>query len=225
MMPAAWSGVRAVLFDLDGTLLDSAPDLAAAANVVRRNAGLEDLPLADYRPFVGTGARGMLRIALGLQPDMPEFEARREEFFQAYEGLLMQHSGLFSGVPQLVQSLEQQGRPWGIVTNKSERFTLPIARQEATLGRAAVVVCGDTTAHAKPHPAPLLYACERLGIAPEQAIYVGDDERDMQAARAAGMRAVAADYGYLGGVESTDAWNPDAAIKNPLELLNLLGVD
>ncbi|MDR2325455.1 MAG: phosphoglycolate phosphatase [Acidovorax sp.] len=224
-MPATWSGVRAVLFDLDGTLLDSAPDLAAAANVVRRNAGLEDLPLADYRPFVGTGARGMLRIALGLQPDMPEFEARREEFFQAYEGLLMQHSGLFSGVPQLVQSLEQQGRPWGIVTNKSERFTLPIARQEATLGRAAVVVCGDTTAHAKPHPAPLLYACERLGIAPEQAIYVGDDERDMQAARAAGMRAVAADYGYLGGVESTDAWNPDAAIKNPLELLNLLGVD
>jgi phosphoglycolate phosphatase len=225
MMPAVWSGVRAVLFDLDGTLLDSAPDLAAAANVVRRNAGLEDLPLADYRPFVGTGARGMLRIALGLQPEMPEFEAHREAFFQAYEGLLMQHSGLFAGVPQLVQSLEQQGRPWGIVTNKSERFTLPIAWQEATLGRAAVVVCGDTTAHAKPHPAPLLYACERLGIAPEQAIYVGDDERDMQAARAAGMRAVAADYGYLGGVESTDAWNPDAAIKNPLELLNLLGVD
>lgn len=224
-MAAAWSGVRAVLFDLDGTLLDSAPDLAAAANVVRRNAGLEDLPVADYRPFVGTGARGMLRIALGLQPDMSEFEARREDFFQAYEGLLMQHSGLFAGVQQLVQSLEQQGRPWGIVTNKSERFTLPIARQEATLGRAAVVVCGDTTAHAKPHPAPLLYACERLGVAPEQAIYVGDDERDIQAARAAGMRAVAADYGYLGGVESTDAWSPDAAIKNPLELLNLLGVD
>lgn len=224
-MAAPWNGVRAVLFDLDGTLLDSAPDLAAAANVVRRNAGMDDLPLTHYRPFVGTGARGMLRIALGLQPDMPEFEAHREEFFQAYEGLLMQYSGLFAGVPQLVQELERQGRPWGIVTNKSERFTLPIARQEATLGRAAVVVCGDTTPHAKPHPAPLLHACERLGILPAQAIYVGDDERDMQAARAAGMRGVAADYGYLGGVDSTVGWNPDAAIKNPLELLNLLSLD
>lgn len=224
-MAVPWNGVRAVLFDLDGTLLDSAPDLAAAANVVRRNAGMDDLPLAYYRPFVGTGARGMLRIALGLQPDMPEFEAHREEFFQAYEGLLMQHSGLFAGVPQLVQELERQGCPWGIVTNKSERFTLPIARQEATLGRAAVVVCGDTTPHAKPHPAPLLHACERLGILPAQAIYVGDDERDMQAAHAAGMRGVAADYGYLGGVDSTAGWNPDAAIKNPLELLNLLSLD
>ena len=223
-MVAPWNGVRAVLFDLDGTLLDSAPDLAAAANVVRRNAGMDDLPLAQYRPFVGTGARGMLRIALGLQPDMPEFDAKREEFFQAYEGLLMQHSGLFAGVSQLVQALEQQGYPWGVVTNKSERFTLPIAQQEATLGRAAVVVCGDTTPHSKPHPAPLLHACERLGILPEHAIYVGDDERDMQAARAAGMRGVAADYGYLGGVSSTAAWNPDAAIKNPLELLNLLGL-
>lgn len=224
-MAVPWNGVRAVLFDLDGTLLDSAPDLAAAANVVRRNAGMDDLPLAYYRPFVGTGARGMLRIAMGLQPDMPEFEAHREEFFQAYEGLLMQHSGLFAGVPQLVQELERQGCPWGIVTNKSERFTLPIARQEATLGRAAVVVCGDTTPHAKPHPAPLLHACERLGILPAQAIYVGDDERDMQAAHAAGMRGVAADYGYLGGVDSTAGWNPDAAIKNPLELLNLLSLD
>lgn len=223
-MVAPWNGVRAVLFDLDGTLLDSAPDLAAAANVVRRNAGMDDLPLAQYRPFVGTGARGMLRIALGLQPDMPEFDSKREEFFQAYEGLLMQHSGLFAGVPQLVQALEQQGYPWGVVTNKSERFTLPIAQQEATLGRAAVVVCGDTTPHSKPHPAPLLHACELLGVLPEHAIYVGDDERDMQAARAAGMRGVAADYGYLGGVSSTAAWNPDAAIKNPLELLNLLGL-
>lgn len=224
-MPVAWSGVRAVLFDLDGTLLDSAPDLGAAANVLRRSAGLEDLPLSAYRPYVGTGARGMLRIALGLQPDAADFDAHREAFFQAYEAVLMQHSVLFAGVPQLVQQLEQQGICWGIVTNKSERFTHPIAQQQATLARAGALVCGDTTAHAKPHPAPLLHACERLGVAPEQAIYVGDDERDMQAARAAGMRGVAADYGYLGGVESTDAWNPDAAIKNPLELLNLLGLD
>lgn len=224
-MAAPWSSVRAVLFDLDGTLLDSAPDLAAAANVVRRNAGMDDLPLSQYRPYVGTGARGMLRIALGLSPEMADFEAKREEFFAAYEDLLMQHSDVFDGVPALVRELASRGYMWGIVTNKSERFALPIAQQQATLGQAAVVVCGDTTPYSKPHPAPLLHACERLGVQPAHAIYVGDDERDMQAARAAGMRGVAADYGYLGGVDSTASWNPDASIKTPLELLNLLGLD
>lgn len=216
--------VQAVLFDLDGTLLDSAPDLAAAANVVRVNHGLEALPLANYRPYVGTGARGMLRIALGLEPGTPEFDVQREVFFQAYEGLLMQHSELFQGVPELVDALERAAIPWGIVTNKSERFTYPIVAMEATLARAGVVVCGDTTPHSKPHPAPLLHASERLGQIAQGVIYVGDDERDMQAARAAGMRGIAADYGYLGGVESTQAWQPDAAIKSPLGLLNLLGL-
>lgn len=223
-MRPVWGGVRAVLFDLDGTLLDSAPDLGAAANVLRRRAGLEDLPLSAYRPYVGTGARGMLRIALGMQPDAADFDVQREAFFQAYEAALLQHSMLFAGVQLLLEQLEQQGLRWGIVTNKSERFAKPIAQQQATLARAGALVCGDTTAHAKPHPAPLLYACEQLGVAPQQAIYVGDDERDIQAAHAAGMRGVAADYGYLGGVESTDDWNPDAAIKKPLELLDLLGL-
>lgn len=225
MSPIHWGNVRAVLFDLDGTLLDSAPDLAAAANVVRHNAGLEDLPWQQYRPFVGTGARGMLRIALNLHPEMPEFIECRDAFFQAYESLLMQHSGLFGGVAEMIQALERQGLLWGIVTNKSERFALRIVEQDLTLGRAAVVVCGDTTPYSKPHPAPLLHACEQLKIAPERVIYVGDDERDVQAAHAAGMRAVAADYGYLGGADDTAAWNPDAAIKKPLELLNLLGLD
>jgi len=219
-----WSGVQAVLFDLDGTLLDSAPDLAAAANALRAKAGLADLPLAHYRPYVGTGARGMLRIALGLEPEVPEFGAQKEAFFQAYESLLMQHSMLFEGVPALLGALEQASIPWGIVTNKSERFTHPIMALEATLARAEVVVCGDTTPYAKPHPAPLLHAGERLGAPPSSVIYIGDDERDMQAARAAGMRGVAADYGYLGGAEGTEGWRPDAAIKKPLDLLSLLGL-
>lgn len=218
-------GVKAVLFDLDGTLLDSAPDLAAAANMLRAQQSLPDLPLADYRPYVGTGARGMLRIALGLTPDMAEFDVQKEAFFLAYEAQLMRQSSLFPGVPGLLKQFDERNLGWGIVTNKSQRFTHPIVQQEATLGRAAVVVCGDTTAHAKPHPAPLLHACAQLQVDPAQVIYVGDDERDMQAARAAGMRGIAADYGYLGGVDSTQPWNPTASIKSPHELLNLLGLD
>ena len=224
-MSQTLQNVRGVLFDLDGTLLDSAPDLAAAANVLRAREGLADLPLAHYRPFVGTGARGMLRIALGLTPEMEGFELQKEAFFQAYEQQLMRQSTLFPEVGEVLQRLDEHRIPWGIVTNKSQRFTNPIVQQDATLGRAAVVVCGDTTPHSKPHPAPLLHACAQLQSDPTYVIYVGDDERDMQAARAAGMRGVAADYGYLGGVDSTEAWNPTASIKSPRELLRLLGLD
>lgn len=223
-MSQLFQGVKAVLFDLDGTLLDSAPDLAAAANMLRVQKGMPDLPLANYRPYVGTGARGMLRIALGLTPEMSGFDEQKEAFFQAYETQLMRQSSLFAGVPDVLLRLDAKNLSWGIVTNKSQRFTHPIVKQEATLGRAAVVVCGDTTAHSKPHPAPLLHACAQLQVDPAQVIYVGDDERDMQAAKAAGMRGVAADYGYLGGVDSTLAWNPTASIKSPHELLNLLGL-
>lgn len=217
--------IDAVLFDLDGTLLDSAPDLASAANQLRLVRGMQFLPNAHYRPFVGTGARGMLRIALDVQPDAPQFEQLKEEFFVAYEQCMGQHSQLFEGVPHLLQVLQVRSKKWGIVTNKSERFTLPIVRSLGVLATAESVVCGDTTAHAKPHPAPLLEAAKRLEVLPERCIYVGDDERDMVAARAAGMQAVAAAYGYLGGVDSVHAWGPDAVIKSPVELLRLLQID
>lgn len=217
--------IDAVLFDLDGTLLDSAPDLASAANQLRLVRGMQVLPHAHYRPFVGTGARGMLRIALDVQPDAPQFEQLKEEFFVAYEQCMGQHSQLFEGVPHLLQVLQGHAKKWGIVTNKSERFTLPIVRSLGVLATAESVVCGDTTAHAKPHPAPLLEAAKRLEVLPERCIYVGDDERDMVAARAAGMQAVAAAYGYLGGVDSVHAWGPDAVIKSPVELLRLLQID
>lgn len=224
MSEARLGAVKAVLFDLDGTLLDSAPDLGAAANALRTARGLEALPLAHYRPFVGTGARGMLRLALGTQPDDPGFDTLREEFFQAYEACMGQHACLFAGVQQVTQQLRTAGLSWGIVTNKSERFTHPIAQACPVLSQAQALVCGDTTPHAKPHPAPLLAAAQRLGIAPSDCLYVGDDERDMQAARAAGMGAVAAAYGYLGGVTSVTAWQPDAIIESPYELLNVLGL-
>ncbi len=217
--------VDAVLFDLDGTLLDSAPDLGFAANQLRIARGMEPLPQSHYRPFVGTGVRGMLRIALGVTPEAPDFEQLKEAFFVAYEQCMGQHSQLFAQVPQLVAALQAQGIAWGIVTNKSERFTLPIVQSQPVLVAAHAVVCGDTTAHSKPHPEPLLEAARRAGIAPARCIYVGDDERDMIAARAAGMQAIAAAYGYLGGVDSVTAWKPDFSINSPLELTQLLGLN
>lgn len=223
-MSTALKHIKAVLFDLDGTLLDSAPDLGFAANQLRIARGVEPLPQMHYRPFVGTGARGMLRIALGVTPETPDFEALKEEFFVAYEQCMGQHSQLFEEVPLVLQALQAHGLAWGIVTNKSERFTLPIVQASPPLLAAEAVVGGDTTPHSKPHPAPLLEAAQRIGVLPAQCIYVGDDERDMVAARAAGMHAVAAAYGYLGGVQSVQEWKPDAIINSPRELAQLLGL-
>jgi 2-phosphoglycolate phosphatase len=217
--------VQAVLFDLDGTLLDSAPDLGYAGNQLRVERGMEPLPQSLYRPFVGTGARGMVRIALGTTPDDSDFEAVKEEFFLAYERCMGKHSVLFEGVGPLLERLDARSMPWAIVTNKSERFTLPIIRNSKVLGRAATVVCGDTTSHSKPHPMPLIEAAKRIGAAQHSCVYVGDDERDMIAARSAQMGAVAAAYGYLGDAESVEAWKPDAVINSPCELTRLLVLD
>ncbi|MBB5203932.1 phosphoglycolate phosphatase [Inhella inkyongensis] len=212
---------RAVLFDLDGTLIDSAPDLAGAANHLREARGLAPLPLAALRPWVGTGARGMLKVALHLDPDHTEFEATRDEFLAVYERRLLQDTRAFSGVPALLAALVARGLPWGVVTNKAERFALPICRDMPLLQSAAAVVAGDTTTHAKPHPMPLLEAARRLGVAPEHCIYVGDDERDMQAARAAGMPGIVARWGYLGHGD-IQSWGAEAEIEAPEALLALL---
>lgn len=217
--------VEAVLFDLDGTLLDSAPDLGFAANQLRMARGLPSFPLSAYRAFVGTGAKGMIKIALGVNPDADQFEQLKEEFFQAYEKCMGQHSVLFEGVPSLIQVLESRQIKWGIVTNKSERFTLPIVSNMHEFSGASAIVAGDTMPHSKPHPAPLLEAARRIKIMPERCIYVGDDERDMEAAHAAGMQSVAAAYGYLGVASSVGAWNPNAIINFPIELTQLLGLN
>lgn len=216
--------IQAILFDLDGTLLDSAPDLGFAANQLRLRRGMQALPMSDYRPFVGTGARGMLRIALGITPEDANFEVLKEEFFQAYEACMGQHSQLFEGVETVLAKLVECRIPWGIVTNKSERFTLPIAATMTAFQTAGALVCGDTTAHAKPHPLPLQEAAQRLEVPAQHCMYVGDDARDMQAARAAQMQAVAAAYGYLGGAEDLTLWQPDAIINSPSELMACLGL-
>jgi phosphoglycolate phosphatase len=218
-----WSteSIRAVLFDLDGTLIDSAPDLGAAADTMRTVRGLPSLPLEQYRPMVGAGARGMLGVAFGLTPEAPEFATLREEFFCNYEARMTRATTVFEGVAHLVANLQQRGVRWGIVTNKSQRFTIPLVASIADLSSAAVVVSGDTTPHAKPHPEPLLFAARSLGVPPQQCLYVGDDERDIQAGKAAGMATVAATYGYLGKQTDISQWAADAEINSPAQLLQL----
>lgn len=212
----------AVLFDLDGTLIDSAPDLGAAADQMRTDRGLASLPLARYRPMAGSGARGMLGVAFGMTPDAPGFAAMREEFFLNYEARMLRNTRIFPGVAELIDTLCGRGLRWGVVTNKSARFTDPLTRAIALFDTAGAIVSGDTTPHSKPHPAPLFEAARRLGVAPQACVYVGDDERDILAGRAAGMRTIAAAYGYMGEQAEVARWDADAAISSPLQLLQLL---
>jgi phosphoglycolate phosphatase len=214
--------VRAVLFDLDGTLIDSAPDLAGAADGMRLKRGLPSLPLADYRPMAGAGARGMLGVAFGVSPDHPDFSELREEFFTAYERRMTQDTQIFQGVPELLDSLTACGLVWGVVTNKSARFTLPLTQSMPMFRTAGAIVSGDTTPHAKPHPAPLLEAARLLGLNAACCMYIGDDERDIVAGLAAGMATVAATYGYLGQQSDVSRWGAHAVIHSPAELNQLL---
>jgi phosphoglycolate phosphatase len=214
--------IEAVLFDLDGTLIDSAPDLGAAADRMRVQRGLPSLPLERYRPMAGAGARGMLGIAFGMTPQHPDYDALREEFFVSYERRMTEHTRVFQGVAELIEALTSRGLRWGVVTNKSSRFTDPLTRSMALFASSEAVVSGDTTPHAKPHPAPLLEAARRLRVEPSRCIYVGDDERDILAGRAAGMGTVAAAYGYLGDNEEVTRWGADARIDDPVSLLALL---
>jgi N-acetyl-D-muramate 6-phosphate phosphatase len=217
-----FANVCAVLFDLDGTLIDSAPDLGAAADKMRVDRGLPSLPLDAYRHMAGAGARGMLGIAFGMKPDHPDYDTMREEFFSNYERCMTQRTYAFAGIPELIAQLTARGLAWGVVTNKAMRFAGPLTQRMSLFLTAAVVVGGDSTAHAKPHPEPLFEAARRLRLEPGQCIYVGDDERDVVAGRAAGMGTVAATYGYLGGNAAAAPWGADAHIASPHELAALL---
>jgi phosphoglycolate phosphatase len=211
---------RALLFDLDGTLADTAPDLAGALNRMRSKRGLAPTPYELLRPVASAGARGLIGAAFGLQPGDDGYEELRIEFLNNYAEALVVKSGLFEGISTLLQTLTERGLPWGIVTNKAARFTdllVPLIG----LSEAGCVVSGDTTAHAKPHPEPLLEAARRLSLPPHQCWYVGDDLRDIQAGRAADMPTIAAAWGYCGNAEPV-TWEADAIAATPAHILELL---
>ena len=212
---------RAVLFDLDGTLADTAPDLAAAVNLLRKDQGLDELPLERVRPFASAGARGLVRVGFGVEPGDAEFAALRDAFLEHYRDRTCVHTRLFPGIAELLEELGARSIAWGIVTNKATRFTDRIV---SALGlEPDCVVCGDTTAHLKPHPAPLLRAAEDLKLAPAACWFAGDDLRDVQAAHAAGMRAAAVQWGYhhpeAGG---PGTWQADVLIEHPRDLIRHL---
>lgn len=211
---------RAVLFDLDGTLADTAPDLAAAMNRVRLARGLEPAPYEVLRPVASAGARGLIGAAFGLGPEDAGYEELRVAFLDTYEAAIAEHTTLFEGIARLLEALAEHDLAWGIVTNKAARFTDLLVPQIG-LHHAGCVISGDTTPHAKPHPAPLFEAAKRLGLAPGECWYVGDDLRDIQAGRAAGMATIAAAWGYCGHAEPV-TWEADALAAVPLDVLELI---
>jgi phosphoglycolate phosphatase len=212
----------AVLFDLDGTLADTAPDLGWAANALREAEGRAPLPLATLRPWTSQGVRGLLRIAFDIAPGQPGYDDLAQSFLALYAERLCVDTVLFEGVAELLDDLEALGLAWGIVTNKRKRYTDPLVAQLGLTPRTTCVVSGDTTAEAKPSPLPVLHACQLLNCRPERTLYVGDDRRDIVAGNAAGCRTVAAAYGYLGDSGPVLAWGADLILEEPGELVTFL---
>jgi 2-phosphoglycolate phosphatase len=210
--------IEAVLFDLDGTLADTAPDMARTVNQMRTRRGLQPVSTESVRAHVSSGARGMLHAAFDIRSDHPDYAAMREEFLNLYADNLCVDTCLFPGMMQLLDRLEADDIAWGVVTNKFERFARPLIDDLGLGKRAAVVIGGDTCPRAKPFPDPLLFAAATMGVAPMNTLYVGDDERDVLAARAAGMPVVVAGYGYLGDGPPPSLWNSDGIVSSPAEL-------
>ena len=214
--------VTTVLFDLDGTLADSAGDLALALNRVRAEHGLPPVPAATLRGYASSGARGLLYAGMGVTPEHANYGALRDAFLAHYTECLAETTRLFDDIDALLTTIEARGLRWGIVTNKHARFTVPVVAALRLDKRAAIVVSGDTTPYPKTHPAPLLHAADALRIAPAACVYVGDDLRDVEAGQAAGMPTIVAGYGYMGSGGDPARWPATGWIARPLELLDWL---
>jgi 2-phosphoglycolate phosphatase len=212
------AALHSVLFDLDGTLVDTAPDLGFALNQQRLTRGMLELSIDELRTHASSGARGLLEAGFGIRPDDSGYAQLRDEFLDLYEKNISRNSTLFPGMPALLDEIEDRGMTWGIVTNKAERFTFPLLRALRLLDRSACVICGDTTPFAKPHPTPLIEAMSRIGTTAARCIYVGDDERDVQAGHAAGMSVIVVRYGYLGNGRPPEEWGADVLVDSPVEL-------
>lgn len=207
-----------ILLDLDGTLLDTAPDLVGALNVLRGEQGLPPLPVAELRPLCSWGARGILRGGFDIGPDDPGYADLRERFIDLYRARLAEATAPFPGMREAIAELSEAGWVWGVVTNKFESLAVPLMTAMAFEPPPACVIGGDSAAHAKPHPAPLLLACELTGLSPAAGVYVGDSARDIAAGHAAGMATVAAAYGYIEAGDAAEDWGADALIHDPADL-------
>jgi phosphoglycolate phosphatase len=214
--------IEAVLFDLDGTFADTAPDLGAALNHVLTLRGVPALPLSTIRPQASHGSPGLLKLGLGIEAGTPEYEALRDVFLKYYETHICDHTKLFAGMAALIAELDERDLPWGIVTNKPHRYTVPLMEKLGYAKRAACLVSGDTCEHAKPHAMPLLHAATLMGVNPTRCLYLGDDLRDMQAAQAAGMIGIIASYGYVDA--SSNTWPAVGSIQTPFALLRYLSL-
>ena len=212
----------AIFFDLDGTLADTAQDLAEPVNAMRRERDLPPLPLEVLRPFASMGARGLIGRGLGVGREDDAFEALRVDFLGRYEAAMCVHTRLFDGMAELLDGLDARGIAWGVVSNKVERYVRPILADLGVLHRSISAVGGDTTAHAKPHPEPLLHAARLARVDPLRCVYIGDDERDIEAGRAAGMVTVAAGYGFCGDARPPRLWGADHLAETPQALVTLL---
>lgn len=216
--------IKGVFFDLDGTLADTAPDLGGALNRLLEQHRRPPIPIASLRPHVSGGARALLRVGFGINPDDPEYASYLERFLSIYGAHICDETILFKGMSTVLDTLEQHSIPWGIVTNKAQRFTSILVERLGLSHRAASIISGDSAARPKPAPDPLLLACQQADVAPSESIYIGDDLRDIEAGRAASMRTAIAAWGYLGSGPGIDSWGGDHIIQQPGEILDLLGI-
>ncbi|HHK5607942.1 TPA: HAD family hydrolase [Neisseria cinerea] len=214
--------IQAVLFDLDGTLADTALDLGGALNTLLARHGLPEKSMDEIRMQASHGAAGLLKLGAGITPDHPDYTRWRAEYLDEYDSRYAQDTELFDGVNKLIAELNQRSIKWGIITNKPMRFTDKLVPKLGFIIPPAVVVSGDTCGEPKPSVKPMLYACGQIHAEPQHTLYVGDAERDIQAGRNAGMKTVLAEWGYISDEDDTDSWQPDYRIATPIELIGCL---
>ncbi|MBL4851550.1 MAG: HAD-IA family hydrolase [Gammaproteobacteria bacterium] len=210
----------AVLLDLDGTLADTAPDLAQALNQTLRYSGKDTLPFSTIRPHVSQGGLALIKLGFGFDETHTDYAKTRAYLLQYYQQHIAQHTTLFDGMAELLATLENNAIPWGIVTNKPGYLTTPLVKALALDQRASCVVSGDTVSHSKPHPAPLLHACKIIGVQAQRCLYVGDAKRDIEAGHNAGMMTLAAAFGYIGEHDNVTEWGADGIINSAKEILD-----
>jgi len=216
----SFQNIKGILFDLDGTLADTAPDLAYALNTLRKEQQFAPLPYQEIRPVVSHGSRGLLRLGFNIEPGHVSYEYLRQRLLEIYNAHLTYKTQLFPGMAAVLQVLEERAIKWGVVTNKPAWLTDPLAASLGLSERAACIVSGDSTANSKPHPEPLLYACNKIGLQSKQCLYVGDAHRDIEAGNSAGMKTLVALFGYLGEDDAPESWQADGMIERPLDILN-----